>query len=200
VRKIQPVKVTKPELPTLVFKSQKAWAAWLKSHHADSPGVWLKIARKSAGRPSLTSPQALEEALCYGWIDGQTRSLDETAWLQKYTRRGPRSIWSKVNREKVQALIEAGRMQPAGLAAIAQAQAAGRWAAAYDPPSRSSLPADFQAELDRHPQARAFFDALDSHNRYAITFRLQTAKKPETRARRIRQFIDMLLNKEKIHP
>lgn len=190
----------KEELPTLSFKSPKAWAAWLRGHHAASPGLWLRLERARGGVPPLSYLQALEEALCYGWIDGQRRSLDEESYVQKFTPRGPRSIWSKVNRERVQALIDQGRMRPPGQAAIDAARADGRWAAAYDPPSRSAIPADLKAELDKRPQARAFFEGLDSRNRYAITFRLQTAKKPETRARRLAQFVAMLINKEKIYP
>jgi len=137
--------------------------------------------------------------LCYGWIDGQGKGLDESAWLQKFTPRGPRSIWSKINRTKAMELIESGRMKPAGLAAIDRAKKNGQWTAAYDSHSTATVPDDFQAALDQHPKAKAFFATLDSTNRYAILFRLQTAKKAETRARRIEQFIGMLEKHEKIH-
>jgi uncharacterized protein YdeI (YjbR/CyaY-like superfamily) len=188
-----------PDLPILPFKTQSAFGAWLKKNHAQSPGVWLKLAKKGAG-PSVTYAQALEEALCYGWIDGQKKPFDDAWWLQKFTPRGARSIWSKINRDKAQALIAAGRVQPAGLAAIEAAKKNGRWAAAYDSQRNAALPDDFQAELDRRPKARAFYATLNSVNRYAIIFRLGSAKKPETRARRMQQFIDMLENGEKLYP
>jgi|SRR5579859_298477 len=187
------------ELTILSFKTQRAWAAWLKKNHARSTGVWLKLAKKGAG-PSLTYAQAVEESLCYGWIDGQAKPLDDTAWLQRYTPRRPRSPWSKINRAKAEALLAAGRLQAAGLAAIEAAKADGRWAAAYDSPAAASVPDDLQAELDRRPRAKAFFASLNSANRYAITYRLQNAKKPETRARRLAQFVDMLERGEKLHP
>ena len=187
------------ELPILPFKTQRAFGAWLKKNHAQEPGLWLKLGKKGAG-PSVTYAEALEEALCYGWIDGQKKPLDADWWLQKFTPRGPRSIWSKVNRDKVLALIAAGRVQAAGLAAIETAKKNGRWEAAYDSQATASLPADFQAELDKRPKAKAFYATLNSANRYAINFRLHNAKKPETRARRMQQFLEMLENGEKLHP
>jgi len=187
------------ELPTLPFKTQRAFAAWLKKNHAASTGLWLKLAKKGTA-PSITYAEALEEALCYGWIDGQKKAFDAEWWLQKFTPRGPRSIWSQINRDKVLALQAAGRLQPAGLAAIAAAQKNGRWAAAYEGQRTAELPADFQAELDRRPQAKAFYATLNSANRYAIKFRLQNAKKPETRARRLQQFLEMLEKGEKLYP
>lgn len=187
------------ELPILAFKTQRAFAAWLKKNHAKAPGVWLKLAKKGAGA-SVSYAEAVEVALCYGWIDGQGKSYDETAWLQKYTPRRARSPWSKINRDRAEALIRAGRMQPAGLAAIEAAKSDGRWAAAYDSPRTAVAPADFLAELERHPQAKAFYSTLNSVNRYAITYRLQSAKKAETRARRLQQFIDMLEKGEKLYP
>jgi uncharacterized protein YdeI (YjbR/CyaY-like superfamily) len=190
---------TSTEQPILSFKNQRAWAAWLKTNHTTAPGVWLKFAKKGAG-PSLTYAQAVEEALCYGWIDGQAKSLDGTAWLQRFTPRRARSPWSKINREKAEALLDAGRVQPAGLAAIEAARQDGRWDAAYDSPRTATVPEDFLAELDRRPQAKAFFASLNSANRYAITYRLQNAKKPETRARRMQQFLEMLERGEKFHP
>jgi uncharacterized protein YdeI (YjbR/CyaY-like superfamily) len=188
-----------PDLPLLPFKTQRAFGSWLKKNHAQSPGLWLKLAKKGAN-PSVTYAQALEEALCYGWIDGQKNPFDEHWWLQKFTPRGPRSIWSKINRDKALALIAAGLMQPAGLAAIEAAKKNGRWEAAYDSQRTAALPDDFQAELDRRPKAKAFYATLNSVNRYAIIFRLSSAKKPETRARRMQQFIDMLENGEKLYP
>ena len=188
------------DLPIRQFKHQKDWAAWLDKNHATSSGVWLQLARKASGLKSVSYEEALEVALCYGWIDGQKNSRDEASWLQKFSPRGPRSIWSKVNRAKAEELIKSGRMKPAGLAAIERARQTGQWAAAYDSHRTATVPDDFQAELDQNAEARAFFKTLDSANRYAILFRLQTARKPETRARRIKQFIQMLENHEKIHP
>jgi len=147
-----------------------------------APGVWLRIAKRSSSVASVTYEGALEAALCYGWIDGKKAALDDTFWLQKFTRRRARSVWSKVNREKALALIEAGRMQPAGLRQTELAKADGRWEAAYDPPSAASVPQDFLRELDRHPAAAEFFATLDRRNRYASLFRIQAAKRPETRA------------------
>ena len=191
---------TARELPIMMFARQQAWEQWLDQHHADSPGVWIQIAKKASGIESVTYAEALDVALCYGWIDGQSKKYDESSWIQKFTPRSPRSIWSKVNQEKVAALIASGKMQPAGLAEIERAKQDGRWEAAYDSPSRATVPDDLQAELDNHPQASAFFATLNSQNRYAILFRIQTAKKPETRARRIQQFIEMLEKGEKIYP
>lgn len=197
---MSPSSKTPPDLPVRQFKGQPDWAAWLEKNHARSAGVWLRLAKTASGLKSVTYPEAVEAALCYGWIDGQAKGYDDSAWLQKFTPRRAKSIWSRINREKALALIQGGRMKPAGLAAINQAKADGRWAAAYDSPSRAAVPEDFQAELDKHPQAKAFFATLDSANRYAILFRIQTVKKAGTRARRIRQFIEMLSKKEKIHP
>ncbi len=173
---------------------------WLSKNHAKSPGVWLQIAKKDGAVKSVSYAEALEVALCYGWIDGQKKGFDASTWLQKFSPRGPRSIWSKINREKAEALIKSGRMQPAGLAAIELAKKNGRWEAAYDSHRTSTVPDDLQAALNQNPKAKAFFATLDSANRYAILFRLQTAKKTETRARRLEQFVRMLENHEKIHP
>lgn len=188
------------ELPILSAETSEGWAAWLEENHAASKGVWLKLAKKGSGLRSPTYAQALEVALCYGWIDGQKKAHDETAWLQKFTPRGARSIWSKVNREKALKLIERGWMKPAGLVAIEQAKKNGQWDAAYESQSKATVPEDFQAALDQSPQARAFFATLNRVNRYAILFRIQTAKKAETRSRRIEQFIAMLEKGEKIYP
>jgi uncharacterized protein YdeI (YjbR/CyaY-like superfamily) len=184
----------------ILFEDQQAWAAWLGEHHAASPGAWLRLAKKGAALRSLSYAEALEEALCYGWIDGQKKSYDESSWLQKFTPRGPRSIWSKINREKAETLIEAGRMKPSGLAAVERARQDGRMDAAYDSQSVARVPEDFQAALDGSPAAQAFFATLNSTNRYAILFRIQTAKKAETRAKRIAEFIRMLENHEKLYP
>jgi uncharacterized protein YdeI (YjbR/CyaY-like superfamily) len=188
------------DLPIMLFAQQQEWAAWLDENHATSPGVWLRLAKKASGTASVTYDEALEVALCYGWIDGQKKSYDDSSWLQKFTPRGAKSIWSKVNREKAEKLIERGQMKPAGLAAVERARQDGRWDAAYDSPGSASVPDDFQAALDRGPQAKAFFATLNSRNRYAILFRIQTAKKAETRAKRIEQFVRMLANHETLYP
>ena len=187
------------EIPTLLFKNAKAWETFLSKNNGTSNGVWLQLAKKSSGTTSVTYSEALDIALCHGWIDGQKKAFDESFWLQKFTPRGARSIWSKINREKALDLIQSGRMKPAGLLAIEKAKADGRWAAAYDSQKSATVPVDFQAELDAHPDANTFFSTLDSGNRYAILFRIQTAKKPETRSRRVQEFIAMLERKEKIH-
>lgn len=192
--------VSSSELPVILFEQPQDWADWLDQHHETSAGVWLRLAKKASGQQSISYDEAVEVALCYGWIDSQSKRHDDQWWLQRFTPRGPKSIWSKVNREKVERLIAGGHMKPAGLRAVEAAKQDGRWAAAYDSPSTASVPADFQAELDKNPAAKDFFATLDSRNRYAILHRLQTAKKAETRARRIQQFIDMLANKEKIYP
>jgi uncharacterized protein YdeI (YjbR/CyaY-like superfamily) len=187
-------------LPIIFFESQQDWEEWLKGHHADTKGVWLKLAKKGTNIASVDYQQALEVALCYGWIDGQKASHDEQHWLQKFTPRGPRSIWSKINCDKATALIAEGRMQPAGLLQVERAKADGRWDAAYDGQSKITVPADLQSELDKNQRAKEFFATLDSRNRYAILFRIQTAKKPETRAARIQKFVDMLAQNQKIYP
>jgi len=186
--------------PTLSFDSQESWEAWLEGQSAGAKGVWLKIARKEAGIPSVSYAEALESALCYGWIDGQKAALDEQYWLQKFTPRGRKSSWSKINREKAEALIAAGRMKAAGLRQVESAKADGRWDAAYESQRTIGVPEDFQIELDKHPAARAFFDTLDSANRYAVLYRVTTAKRPQTRAARIAKLVEMLEHSEKIHP
>jgi uncharacterized protein YdeI (YjbR/CyaY-like superfamily) len=188
------------QLPTIAFASQQEWEQWLAGHHADAAGIWLKIAKRESGIASVSYAEALDSALCYGWIDGQKAAFDEQYWLQKFTPRRAKSGWSKVNCEKATALIAAGRMQPAGLRQIELAQADGRWQRAYDSQSKISVPQDFQSELDKNERAQAFFSTLDSANRYAILYRIQTAKKPETRSARISKFIAMLEKHEKIHP
>jgi uncharacterized protein YdeI (YjbR/CyaY-like superfamily) len=188
------------DLPILLFERQHDWEAWLEDHHATSPGLWLRLAKKAADLQSLSYAEALEEALCYGWIDGQKKGYDESSWLQKFTPRGAKSIWSKINREKAQQLIESGKMKPAGLTAIESAKNDGRWDAAYDSQRSAEMPSDFQAALDANPEASAFFATLNGVNRYAILFRIQTAKKPETRTKRIQQFVRMLEQQEKLYP
>ena len=176
------------------------WAAWLREHHAKSTGVWLRIAKKGADDTSVTYPEALELALCFGWIDALKKNDGPQHWVQRFTPRSKRSIWSNVNREKALKLVELGRMQPAGLKEIERAQADGRWQAAYDPQSASTVPPDLQAAFAAQPAAQAFFETLDSKNRYAVLFRLQTAKLAATRARRIETFVAMLARGEKLHP
>jgi uncharacterized protein YdeI (YjbR/CyaY-like superfamily) len=183
-----------------LFPHQNAWIAWLAANHATSAGVWLRLAKKGSPIQSLSYAEALEAALCYGWIDAQKKGESEHAWLQRFTPRRRKSIWSKVNREKSTALIEAGRMQSAGLQQVERAKQDGRWDAAYDSPGNAEVPDDLQAALDRNARANAFFRTLDRANRYAILWRIQTAKKAETRARRVRQFVEMLDRHEKIHP
>lgn len=190
----------KNECLILLFKDQQQWASWLEAHHASSPGIWMQIAKKSSGLTSVSYVEALEEALCYGWIDGQKKSHDESSWLQKFTPRGPKSVWSKINREKAQELVKLKRMKAAGLKAIEAAKQNGCWDSAYDGQSKASVPPDLQAALRKNARARAFFETLNSANRYAILYRLQTAKKAETRQKRLEQFVRMLENHEKIHP
>jgi uncharacterized protein YdeI (YjbR/CyaY-like superfamily) len=191
---------SKQGLPIIPFASRQAWADWLAQHHVTSTGLWLKIARKGVDVDTVTYPEALDVALCYGWIDGQKAAFDEQFWLQRFTPRGPRSTWSQVNRDKVADLVKQGRMQPAGLAQVEQAKRDGRWDAAYASARTITVPDDLQTLLDQHPSARAFFATLDSANRYAILYRLQAAKKPETRARRLAQYVAMLDEGKKLHP
>lgn len=193
-------KVAPAEAPVLELRRQEEWAAWLEKHHRSSSGAWLRLGKKGSGVQSVSHAEALEVALCYGWIDGQRRSEGERTWLQRFAPRGRRSIWSKVNRQKALELIESGRMRPAGLEEVERARADGRWDAAYDSQRTAAVPDDLQAALDANPNAKAFFATLDSRNRYAILFRIHTAKKPETRAKRIAQFVAMLAKHEKLHP
>ena len=190
----------KQGLPIIPFASPREWEAWLATHHTTSTGLWLKIAKKDTGTDTVSYAEALDVALCYGWIDGQKAAFDEQFWLQRFSPRGPKSKWSQVNRDKVAALIEQGRVQPAGLAQVEQAKQDGRWDAAYASARTATIPDDLQRLLDQHPAAQALFSTLDSANRYAILYRLQDAKKPETRARRLAQFIAMLDEGKKLHP
>jgi uncharacterized protein YdeI (YjbR/CyaY-like superfamily) len=185
---------------SLLFEDQETWFCWLRKNHATSSGVWLRIAKKSANARSVSYLQAVDAALCFGWIDGQKKSDDESYWLQRFTPRSEKSIWSKINREKAIRLIELGQMNAAGLHEVERAKGDGRWDKAYDSPSGATIPADFQAVLNKNPRAKAFFATLDSRNRYAVLFRIQTAKKAETRAKRIQQFAKMLSRHEKIYP
>ena len=187
------------ELPIHLFAGPDELEDWLEENHAFSQGLWLKIAKKGAGESSVTYGEALELALCFGRIDSQKRGFDETHFLQRFTPRRPRGRWSKINREKAEALIEAEKMRPAGLAEVEAAQADGRWEAAYEGQRTAKVPPDLQRELDANPAAAEFFASLSSANRYAIVYRLDEAKKPETRERRLRKFIAMLERGEKIH-
>jgi uncharacterized protein YdeI (YjbR/CyaY-like superfamily) len=181
-----------------LFPTQAAWAAWLEKNPKPE-GLWLRLAKKGSGMQSVTYADALEVALCYGWIDGQKRPESEEAWLQRFLPRSAKSIWSKINREKAKALIACGKMKPAGLAAVEAAKKDGRWKAAYDSPKASTVPKDFQSALNASKRASESFDSLDRANRYAVLFRIHTAKKPETRARKIREFVEMLERGERIH-
>jgi uncharacterized protein YdeI (YjbR/CyaY-like superfamily) len=187
------------ELLQIECTSAKEWAAWLAKHHANSDGVWLTFQRNAAKKETLTYEQAVEAALCYGWIDGQSQRIDESCWRQRYTPRRARSKWSKINREKVEALTRAKRMKPAGLREVERAKADGRWDAAYDAPSRVQIPPDLAKALEENKKAMAFFAALDSRNRFAILHRLQTAAKPETRAKRLAAFVAMLSEGRRIY-
>jgi uncharacterized protein YdeI (YjbR/CyaY-like superfamily) len=190
----------KPELPIMPFASREAWEAWLEEEHATSDGLWLKIAKKGSGIETVTFAEALDAALCYGWIDSQRGGFDERYFLQRFTPRKPRSKWSQVNREKVAKLMEAGRMRPAGLREVEWAKADGRWDAAYESQSVATVPEDLRLELEKNEGARKFFETLDRANRYAILHRIQDAKKPETRARRIAQYVEMLAEGKKLYP
>lgn len=186
-------------LPVLAFASQAEFEAWLAVQPRTAPGLWLKIAKKSAGVPTVTKSEAIDSVLAYGWIDGQVGAWDEHWFLTRITPRRPKSKWSEVNRDRVEALIAAGRMSPAGQAEVDAAKADGRWDAAYAPQSTMAVPEDLRAALDANPAAAAFFEALDRANRYAVLYRLHEARTPETRARRIGQFVAMLAEGRKIH-
>ena len=187
-------------LPVMTFDSTDAWDAWLAAHQAGSPGLWLKIAKKGAAGRTISYSEALDVALCHGWIDGQKGRYDDEYWLQRFTPRKPASKWSKINTERVAALTASGRMRPAGLREVERARADGRWEQAYESQSRVTVPEDLARALAANERARAFFATLDSANRYAILYRIGTAKKPETRAKRIDTFVTMLSEHKKIHP
>jgi len=188
------------EPAAIAFASAREWEEWLEANHAVAAGVWVKIAKKGTGIESVRYPEVLESALCFGWIDARREALDDTYFLQRFTPRQARSRWSTINRDKVEQLTAAGRMRPAGLAEVERAKADGRWDAAYEGQRRMAVPDDLQRELDARPQAKAFFAQLTRQNRYAILYRLNDAKKPETRARRLATFVAMLEAGETIHP
>ena len=185
--------------PILAFTAQAEWEAWLDEEHAGSDGVWIKFAKKASGVPSVAYAEAVEVALCYGWIDSLTKSLDERFYLQKFTPRRARSKWSRVNRDKVEELAKQGRMKPAGLEQVELAKADGRWEAAYAPPTSVEVPEDLQKALDAVPKAAEFFATLNKSNRFAIVYQVADAKKPETRVRRIEKFVAMMERGEKLY-
>jgi uncharacterized protein YdeI (YjbR/CyaY-like superfamily) len=186
--------------PVRGFATARAWENWLAKNFATSRGLWLRLAKKGSGSRSVSYMEALDLALCYGWITGQARSDTDKTWLAQFLPRSESSVWSKINREKAKKLIESGRMKPAGLEAVARARRNGQWDRAYDSPRTAAVPPELQAALDANPRARDFFAALDGANRYAILYRIQTAKKSATRERKIRQFVEMLERRETIHP
>jgi uncharacterized protein YdeI (YjbR/CyaY-like superfamily) len=193
-------KEPRPELETIFFAHSDHWEAWLDEHHAAKPGLWVRFAKKASGIPTITYAEALEVALCYGWIDGLKKADSETHFVQKFVPRAKRSIWSKINRAKALALIKSGRMRPAGLAAIDAAKRDRRWHNAYDSPSNARVPKELHAALEKNPRAKAFFAGLDKVNRYSVVFRVQTATNPELRKKRVQQLVAMLAKREKIHP
>jgi uncharacterized protein YdeI (YjbR/CyaY-like superfamily) len=184
----------------LAFATAAELEAWLEAEHERADELWLRIAKKGTGVATVTHAEALELALCFGWIDAVRRAHDETWFLQRFTPRRPRSRWPKINRDKAQALIADGRMRPAGLREVERARADGRWDAAYAGQATMEVPDDLRAALDADPAAAASFAALDSRNRYAVLYRVQDAKRPETRARRIESFVAMLAANERLHP
>jgi uncharacterized protein YdeI (YjbR/CyaY-like superfamily) len=188
------------DLPVLAFGSAQSWRDWLAEHHQTASGLWLKIAKKGAGTPTVGYAEAIDGALCYGWIDGQKGKLDDEYWLQRFTPRKPRSRWSKINREKAERLIAESRMQPAGLREVEAARADGRWDAAYEGQASAAVPPDLARELDLNPVAKEFFGTLSSVNRYAILYRIQDAKRAQTRADRIAKYVAMLNEHKTIYP
>lgn len=186
--------------PTLVCKESKSFEKWLAKNHAKAEGVWLKMAKAKSGIPSVSHPEALEIALCYGWIDGLRRSMDKDYFVQKFTPRRKNSMWSVINKQKVDSLIKAGRMKKAGLVAIEDARKNGRWESAYDSQKVITIPDDLQEALDRNRKAKAFFAKLNSQNRYAILFRIGKVKRADTRARKIEEYVGMLQRHETIYP
>ncbi len=188
------------DLPVLPFPDAAAWERWLQDNHADAAGLWLKLAKRASGIASVTYGEAVEVALCFGWIDSQKAGWDELWFLQRFTPRRARSRWSRANRDKAQELESEGRLRAAGAREVELARADGRWEAAYAGQASAQVPADLQHELDRDPRAREFFESLESHNRYSIIYRVEEARRPETRARRLERFMEMLRAGEKPHP
>jgi uncharacterized protein YdeI (YjbR/CyaY-like superfamily) len=191
--------VKKNDLEIIPFKTSKEWERWLSKNHISSNGIWLHLFKKDSRIKSITHKQALDEALCYGWIDGQAKSFDEKSWIQKFTPRRKKSVWSKRNTENIERLMKLGKMKPAGINEVESAKADGRWQKAYDSPGNMTIPDDFLKELSKNKKAKAFFETLNKANHYAITWRLQTAKKPETREKRMKTILAMLAKGEKFH-
>lgn len=187
-------------MPAEKFVDDPAWERWLEEHHGPDRGVWLLFAKKGSGVASVTYREAVATALCFGWIDSRMRSVDTTWYAQRFTPRGPRSVWSQINTEAVAALTDAGRMRPAGLDAVERAKADGRWERAYAPPSRATVPDDLRSALDAAPGAAEGFDALGGQERYSVLFSLQNAKRPETRARRIAAVVERLARGDRPAP
>ena len=190
---------TKAGLPIIGFATSAAFEAWIEAQPCDAPGIWLKLAKKGSGIASLSKADAIDTALCHGWIDGQLDKYDDRCWLIRFTPRKPRSKWSEVNRNRALELIEAGRMRPAGFTQVAAAKNNGRWEDAYAPASRAQVPQDLQAALDLNPQAATFFASLTGANRYAVLHRIGAVKRPDTRARKIASFVAMLERGETVH-
>ncbi|CAN5316300.1 YdeI/OmpD-associated family protein [soil metagenome] len=189
----------KKDFEILSFKTAKAFEKWLAKNHAMTDGIWIKFFKKDSGEKTLTYKEALDEALCYGWIDGQANKYDDASWIQKFTPRRTRSIWSKRNTEYIERLTKLGKIKQAGLAEVERAKADGRWEKAYDKPSDMTIPGDFLKKLSKDKKAKSFFESLNKTNKYAITWRLQTAKKPETREKRMNLILEMLSKGEKFH-
>ena len=191
--------LSKNEPPVLSFKTPKQFEKWLGKNHATSNGIWLRLFKKDSGEKTITHSEALDEALCYGWIDGQADKYDDISWIQKFTPRRSKSIWSKRNTSHIERLVSLGKMHPAGLAEVDKAKADGRWEKAYDSPSEMNIPGDFMKALSKNKKAKLFFETLNKTNKYSIGWRLQTAKKPETREKRMKAIIEMLSKGEKFH-
>ena len=190
----------KSDAPIMAFQTPEAWARWLSAHHSRSEGIWVQFHKKASGKPTITHAEALDEALCYGWIDGQIKPHDHESWLHKFTPRRARSVWSKRNTEHIARLTAAGRMKPAGLKEVEAAKASGRWQRAYASPRAMTVPEDFLKELSKDKRAKAFFATLDKANLYAIAWRLATAVKPETRKKRFDALLAMLADGKSLHP
>jgi len=189
----------KNELKVHSFKTPKELEKWLVKNHNISNGIWLRFFKKDSGEKTITYNEALDEALCYGWIDGQLKTYDDKSWIRKFTRRSPKSIWSKRNTNHIERLTALGKMKPSGLTEVEKAKADGRWTKAYDSPGKMKIPDDFMKELSKNKNAKTFFESLNRANKYSIAWRLQTAKKPETREKRIKVILEMLSKGQKFH-
>jgi len=187
------------QIETISFASAKAFRTWLSRHHAKSNGIWLRIYKKDSEKPTVTYAEALDEALCFGWIDGQKKPFDEESWLQKFTPRRPRSVWSKANTEHIERLIKSKKMTAAGMKEVEAAKADGRWDAAYDRFSQARVSDDFLQALEKNPKAKVFYETLNKTNLFSIAYRLQTAKREETKQKRIKEIVAMLARGEKFH-